>query len=78
MAQPLVAGLPPDCHLSAGYIVRLTALNPTTGAAVANVALSDISFLVTNVGAGGTTGGTNGAGTSEDAFPLLVPLEDWF
>jgi hypothetical protein len=66
MAEPLTAGLPPDCVLSAGYTVRLVALDPTTGNTVAGVNLSDISFFVTDLA--GNAGG-------DAPNPLLVPSE---
>lgn len=68
-AAPLIAGLPPDCVLSAGYIVRITALDPTTGATVAGVTLSDISFFVTDL---------IGQEIGDDAapLPLLVPTDE--
>lgn len=64
MPQPLIAGLPPDCQLQAGYIVRVTALDPTTGASVGGVTLSDVSLFVTDV-----------HGNVDDLTPdpLLVP-----
>jgi hypothetical protein len=48
-AQPLIAGLPPDCELSAGYVIRVVALDPTTGATVTGVTLSDVSLFVTDL-----------------------------
>ncbi len=49
MPQPLIAGLPPDCELEAGYTIRVTALDPATGAQVTGVQLSDVSLFVTDV-----------------------------
>lgn len=49
MPQPLIAGLPPECILSAGYVVRVTALDPTTGAEVTGVVLGDVSLFVTDL-----------------------------
>ena len=63
-AQPLIAGLPPECILSAGYIVRITALDPTTGAQVTGVVLSDVSLFVTDLHGNLDTG---------EAQPFLVP-----
>lgn len=48
-AAPLIAGLPPDCELQSGYVVRLVALDPSTGATVAGVTLSDVSLFVTDL-----------------------------
>jgi hypothetical protein len=68
-AAPMIAGLPPDCVLSAGYVVRLTALDPSTGATVAGVQLSEVSFFVTDLA-------PTGADTIGDApLPLLVPSD---
>ena len=64
MPQPLIAGLPPDCELPAGYIIRVTALDPTTGATVGGVALSDVSLFVTDLH-------DNAQDLTPD--PLLVP-----
>lgn len=64
MPQPLVAGLPPDLVLSAGYVVRLTALDPASGAVVSGVTVADVSFMVRPL----TTGDVDGA-----PMPLLVP-----
>ena len=67
-AAPMTAGLPVDCTLSAGYVVRLVAIDPTTGAAVAGVQLSDVSFFVTDLEAGG-----GATGPDNTPLPLLVP-----
>ncbi len=64
MPQPLIAGLPPDCELASGYIVRVTALDPTTGAQVTGVQLSDVSIFCTDV---------NGNLSDLTPDPLLVP-----
>lgn len=69
MPAPMKTGLPPDCILSAGYIVRLTALDATTGATVAGVTLSDITFFVTDMAPGILDEG-------EAPEPLLVPLQN--
>jgi len=67
MPQPLIAGLPPNCELSAGYIVRITALDPTTGLTVSGVALSNVSVFVTDL-----------VGNVGDLtpMPLLVPTNE--
>lgn len=66
MPEPLTAGLPLDCTLSAGYVMRLVALDPTTGNTVAGVNLSDISFFVTDL---------MGNAQDDAPNPLLVPSE---
>ena len=49
MARPLVAGLAPGIILSDGYIVKLVALDPTTGAAVTGVVVSGVSMQVDTI-----------------------------
>lgn len=51
MPVPLIAGLPPDMDLPDGYIVRFNALDPTSGAAVTGVVVSDVSIFGTILGA---------------------------
>lgn len=70
MPVPLKAGLPPDLVLSAGYVVRLTALDPATGSTVSGVRLTDISVFVTDVGDTSTRGDTDAP------MPLLVPSDE--
>lgn len=61
MPIPLIAGLPPDLVLSAGYTFRVTALDPVTGNTMGGVTVKNISIFVSDIG--GTL----------DAIPLLVP-----
>lgn len=70
-AQPLIAALPIDLILSSGYVVRLTALSPSTGATITGVKVSDVAFQVRpiNIGPGGTTDGLAPS-------PLLVPTDE--
>lgn len=56
MAQPLVVGLPPNLEFTSGYLIRVTALDPTTGATVSGVTVSDVTFQV------GDEGGAIGEG----------------
>lgn len=44
MAQPLIVTLPPNLDLWPGCIIRVTAVDPTTGATVAGVTVSNISI----------------------------------
>lgn len=67
MPTPLIAGLPPECVLSAGYVIRLTALDPTTGAVVTGVTLTDVSILVSQLTGPNVEDGT--------PVPLLVPSQ---
>ena len=68
MPQPLIANLPLDLILASGYVIRFTALDPATGAAITGVRVTDIAFQVrpVNIGPGGVDEG--GA-----PLPLLVP-----
>lgn len=43
--------MPPDLDLGDGYVIRLAALDPTTGAAVTGVVVTDVSIFGTNLGA---------------------------
>jgi hypothetical protein len=49
VAQPFIQPLPPDLSLYAGCIVRVTALDPTTGDEVAGVVLNNVSLFVTDL-----------------------------
>lgn len=51
-AAPLVAGLPPNLQLNDGYVVRLTAIDASTGATVSGVTVSDATIQVVNLGGG--------------------------
>lgn len=66
MALPLIAGLPPELILSAGYVVRLNALDPTTGAPVAGVVVTDTSIFVAQL---------TGPDVGEAPLPQLVPTD---
>jgi hypothetical protein len=46
VAAPLNAPLSPFFSLTNGYIVRVSAVDPTTGATVAAVVASDVSIAV--------------------------------
>ena len=45
MAQKLTASIPADLSLPANWIVRLTAVDPTTGALVAGVTVSNVAIV---------------------------------
>ena len=66
MPQPLTAGLPPSLQLPAGYVVRVTALDPVSGAAVGGVNVSSVAFQVRDAAAALDRG--------EAPMPLLVPV----
>lgn len=46
MAQRLIAPLAPGIELKPDYVLRLVALNPTTGAAVAGVTITAATMQV--------------------------------
>lgn len=62
MSQPITAGIPADCDLPDGYIVEWAAIDPTTGADVAGVKVSNVSLFGTKLGVGSTGNGTYTAG----------------
>lgn len=66
MAAPMKAGLAPDLVIGQGYIIRLTAISPTTGAVVAGVSISNASVFATHLG-----------GPIDDLvpMPMLVPSD---
>ena len=61
MPAPSVAAMPPELHLPAGYVIRLSALDPTTGNAVAGVRVKQFSLVVTDVVGGTGEGLVTGA-----------------
>ncbi len=56
----LEAPMPPDLDLPDGYIVQWSALDPTTGADVAGVTVSNVSMFGTSLGTGGGSEGVVG------------------
>lgn len=69
MAKKITASFPPGIDLGASYIVRLTAISPTTGALVAGVTISNISILADTVTPLDQTPGD----VLPDVSPLFVP-----
>ena len=69
MAAPMKTGLPPELELASGYQVQLLALD-SSGNAVANVSLVDVSFFVTDLAISPATD-SGGA-----PLPLLVPTDE--
>lgn len=70
MAAHLQASMPQLLDLGAGYTLRVTALDPTTGATVTGVRATDVAFQVRPlvIGAGGEP-------LTDLPFPLLVPSD---
>lgn len=66
MAQPFQSALPPDLELDGGTIIRITAIDPTTGNTVSGVTISDVCIRVVDI-----------AGTGADALNvgpfMMVP-----
>jgi len=54
-AQPLIAAMPPAIACTDSYIVRIAALDPTTGAAVSGVTISGMTIQAVNLGGGAPT-----------------------
>lgn len=49
MAKPAAAALPPDLNLPAGYVIRVNAVDPTTGAQVTGVTVTELSLYVNDL-----------------------------
>lgn len=70
MAAPLIASLPRDIDLSGDYIIRITALNSSTGAVVSGVNVSNVVITALDVASGTITT------FDADSNPLLVPTTE--
>lgn len=51
MATPLTSSMPRDIELGGGFVLRITAADPSTGAVVSGVNVSKLVVAVSNVGA---------------------------
>ena len=60
MSEPLTVALPPGLDLNDAYQIRVTALDPTTGATVSGVDVGVVTLIVDNVSGGDLTSGTFG------------------
>ena len=49
MPIPAIASLPPGLQLSGAYVVRFTALDPTTGAPIAGVNITGAALQLNNL-----------------------------
>jgi hypothetical protein len=56
--------------MTSGYVIRLTALDPSSGAVVTGVRVTDVAFQVRPINIGPDATGTDGA-----PMPLLVPFD---
>lgn len=70
MAQPVIADMPRDVDLTGDYIIRITALNQSTGATVSGVTVSDVVITARNVLTGEIVS------ISADTNPYLVPTTE--
>jgi len=52
MPQALVAGLPPNLNLTAGYVVRFAALDPTDGSTISGVNIVNAALYVNSLAPG--------------------------
>jgi hypothetical protein len=50
MAKKIRAALPPDLNLGGAWVVEWDAVDPTTGASVAGVVISDTSIRIEGTG----------------------------
>lgn len=65
MAKPFSIALPPDHLLAGGYTIRLTAIDPATGAVVSGVNVQNVTMQVENL---------LGGDLSSGAFKMLNPV----
>lgn len=63
MAQKINAGMPPDLDLPANFVISLTAVDPTTGALVSGVNVTNVAIVADN----------KVPSTAPDSGPILVP-----
>ena len=49
MAQKLIASMPDNLDLDANYTIRFTAVDPSSGAVVPSVNISNAALLVSNL-----------------------------
>ena len=60
VAQPLTVALPAQYDLDDTYQIRVTALDPTTGALVSGVQVGKVTLVVDNVRGGDLSSGSFG------------------
>ena len=70
MARKLTGGFPPDLDLPAGFTIRLTTLDASTGAVVAGVTVSNVSIVALPV----TPATADEVSTIADVEPLFIPV----
>ena len=57
MAQPLIVTLPPNLELGGSCVIRVAALDPSTGNVVTGVTVSNVTLEVDNTGGGSLDSG---------------------
>jgi hypothetical protein len=57
VAKPLIVPLPSGLDLDGGCIIRVTALDPDTGAVVTGVKVSNVTIEVDDIGKGSLASG---------------------
>jgi len=65
MAQPLTVSFPPDLLITDGWLVTIAAVDPTTGADVSGVTITEALMQVENL---------TGSDLSSGAFKMLNPV----
>lgn len=68
MAQPLIAAMPQDLDLGGGWIVRITAVDPASGAPVTGVKVSNVVITADPLS------GAVEAPPTDDGLPAPIPL----
>lgn len=71
MAQPLIANMPKDLDLGGGFVLRITAVDPSTGATVTGVKVSNLVMTVDPIS--GAVETDPGPEAFPPPLPLLVP-----
>lgn len=72
MAKKIGAGIPSGLDLEQGWRIQFAAVDPSSGAAVSGVTISNAAIICTQVG---LSGGTP-ADLNEAPLWVAIPLED--
>lgn len=73
-AQPLIADMPQDLDLGGGFILRVTAVDPSTGALISGVKVSNLVLTVNPIAGAVQTGPTDQDLNAPS--PYLVPTSE--
>ena len=57
MAQKLTASMPENLDLQANYVVQITAVDPTTGALVSGINVSNVAIMAEQITPASSGGG---------------------